>query len=242
MNPALEQNLTYLKLNFIRENFDKLLEQALQNKSDKALFLEQLIQAEVEEKQERATERRIKSARIPVHKELEDFQFTHPEKIDSERLRYLFQMDFVKQKKNIVFCGNVGLGKTHLASGLALKACRLGHSVRFASAVEIINDLDAARRQDRLARQIKKYSKVELLVIDELGYMPVDKIGCDLLFQIISARYETGSTIITTNRVYKDWPIIFNNDAIVTSAILDRVLHHAETIIIQGKSYRMKDK
>lgn len=242
MNPALEQNLTYLKLNFIRENFDKLLEQALQNKSDKALFLEQLIQAEVEEKQDRATERRIKSARIPVHKELEDFQFTHPEKIDSERLRYLFQMDFVKQKKNIVFCGNVGLGKTHLASGLALKACRLGHSVRFASAVEIINDLDAARRQDRLARQIKKYSKVELLVIDELGYMPVDKIGCDLLFQVISARYETGSTIITTNRVYKDWPIIFNNDAIVTSAILDRVLHHAETIIIQGKSYRMKDK
>ena len=241
MNSKLDENLRYLQLKFIRENFDTLIQQAHENKLDKADFFEQLMQAEADEKAQRSIERRIKAARIPVAKHLDDFNFAHPKSIDTERVRYLFRMDFLRQKANVILCGTVGLGKTHIASALALKACQEGFSVRFASAVQIINELDIAKRQDRLPRQLRQFSKVDLLVIDELGYMPVDKIACDLLFQVISARYETGSTIITTNRAYKDWPIIFNNDSIVTSAILDRLLHHAQTIVIEGKSYRMRD-
>ena len=241
MTTQLQQNLSYLKLNFIQQNFDALFEQAMSQKLDKLPFLELLIQSEVDDKEQLAIQRRIRQARIPVHKTIEDFHFSHPAKIEAEQVRHLFQMNFIEQKKNVIFCGTVGLGKTHLASALALKACREGYKVRFASAVDIINQLDATKRQDRLVTQLRQYTKVDLLVIDELGYMPVDKIGCDLLFQVISARYETGSTIITTNRAYKDWPIIFNNDSVVTSAILDRLLHHAQTIIIEGQSYRMKD-
>jgi DNA replication protein DnaC len=241
MNPQLETNLRSLRLNFIHQNFDALMQQALDNKLDKLDFLEFLIQAEADEKTQRAIDRRIKAARIPVQKRLEDFNFAHPQKIDSDRVRYLFRMDFLRQNKNVILCGNVGLGKTHLASALALKACQEGFTALFSSAVQIVNELDIARRQDRLVRQLRKFSKVDLLVIDELGYMPIDKIGCDLLFQVISARYETGSTVITTNRAYKDWPIIFNNDSVVTSAVLDRLLHHAETIVVEGPSYRMKD-
>ena len=129
-----------------------------------------------------------------------------------------------------------------MASALAVHGCQSGYNVLFTSAVDIINQLSEAQKKNCFTRTLRKYIKVALLVIDELGYMPIDKAGCDVLFQVISARYEKASTIITTNRAYKNWPVIFNNDAVVTSAILDRVLHHSETIIIEGKSYRMADR
>jgi DNA replication protein DnaC len=136
----------------------------------------------------------------------------------------------------------VGLGKTHLASALGYAACLKGHSVLFASAIDVINTLSAAQASGFLKRELKKYIKPSVLILDELGYLPIDKVGADLLFQVISLRYEQGAMIITSNRAFKDWPEIFNNDATLTSAILDRLLHHAETVLIQGKSYRMKDK
>ena len=165
----------------------------------------------------------------------------YPEKIDQEAVRYLFRLHFLENSKNIIFCGGVGLGKTHLASALALEACKRSYSTLFVSAVEIINTLKEAQKNGRFSRALRRFINVKLLVIDELGYMPIDKNGCDLLFQVISGRYEKGSTIFTTNRTYKDWSIIFNIDAVVTSAILDRVLHHSETIKIEGPSYRMSD-
>ena len=124
---------------------------------------------------------------------------------------------------------------------MGLAACHQHHSVLFASAIEAINTLAGAQASGRLKHELRRYVRPKVLILDELGYLPIDKTGADLLFQIISQRYERGSTIITTNRVYKKWPEIFNNDSTLTAAVLDRLLHHAETITIEGKSFRMKD-
>jgi DNA replication protein DnaC len=149
---------------------------------------------------------------------------------------------FIANKANGILLGGVGLGKTHLATALGYVACLRGHSVLFATAVDVINTLSAAQAAGQLKVGLNKYLKPAVLILDELGYLPIDKHGADLLFQVISCRYEKGSIVITSNRAYKEWPKIFNNDATLTSAILDRLLHHADTIVIEGKSYRMKDK
>ena len=141
-----------------------------------------------------------------------------------------------------MFLGSVGLGKTHLSTALAYTACLQGYSVLFATAVDIINTLSAAQASGQLKTAMKKYLTPQVLVLDELGYLPIDKQGADLLFQIISQRYEQGSIILTTNKVFKKWPEIFNNDSSITSAVLDRLLHHAETVVIEGTSYRMKEQ
>ena len=134
------------------------------------------------------------------------------------------------------------MGKTHLATALGRHACEQGHTVLFTTAVDIVNTLAAAQAAQRLRAELRRYTRPEVLVVDELGYLPIDKLGADLLFQVFSQRYENGSTVLTTNKTYKHWPEIFNNDAALTSAVLDRVLHHAETIIIDGSSYRMKER
>jgi DNA replication protein DnaC len=158
------------------------------------------------------------------------------------QVQNLFRLQFLAEKGNVIFLGNVGLGKTHLATALGYAACLQGLSVRFTTAVAVINDLAAAQRAKRLKQALDGYRKPALLILDELGYLPIDKTGADALFQIISQRYEQGSTIVTSNRAYKHWAEIFNNDATLTSALLDRLLHHAETVLIEGRSYRMKDR
>ena len=142
----------------------------------------------------------------------------------------------------MIFLGGVWLGKTHLATAIGYAACLKGVSVLFTTAIDVVNSLSAAQAAGRLQMELKRYLKPELLILDELGYLPIDKHGADLLFQIISHRYEQGSLLITSNRAFIDWPTIFNNDSTLTSAILDRLLHHAEVILIEGKSYRMKDQ
>jgi len=146
----------------------------------------------------------------------------------------------MEDHSNVILLGTVGLGKTHLATALGYTACLAGKSVLFATAVDTINTLAAAQAASRLKVELKKYLAPSLLILDELGYLPIDKHGADLLFQVISMRYERGSTVITSNRAFKKWPEIFNNDSTLTSAILDRLLHHAETCVIEGPSYRMK--
>ncbi|MFQ5632449.1 MAG: IS21-like element helper ATPase IstB, partial [bacterium] len=177
-----------------------------------------------------------------VIKTLEQFNWTWPKKINQLQVQNLFRLKWLEDQENVIFLGGVGLGKTHLSTALAYAACLKGHSVLFATAVDIINTLSAAQRTGRLKLELKKYLKPSLLVIDELGYLPLDKIGADLLFQIISHRYENGSIVLTTNRAFKHWPEIFNNDSTITSAVLDRLLHHAQTIVIEGQSFRMKDQ
>jgi DNA replication protein DnaC len=153
-----------------------------------------------------------------------------------------FRLAFIQDKANLIFLGGVGLGKTHLATALGSAACLQGYSVLFASAMDVINTLAAAKSAGRLKAELKKYTRPALLILDELGSLPIDKTGADLLFQVIRLRYEQGALILPSNRAFKEWPTIFNQDSTLTSAVLDRLLHHADTIIIEGKSFRMKDQ
>jgi len=134
------------------------------------------------------------------------------------------------------------IGKTHLATALGYAACQHGHSVLFANAIDVINTLSAAQTKGALKAELKRYLSPAVLVRDEVGYLPIDQRGADLLFQVISQRYERGSIILTSNKAFKQWPAIFNGDSTITSAVLDRLLHHAETVLIEGSSYRMKDR
>ena len=238
----LRRQLELLKLPFILEHFEELARQAGTEQWSHVEFLARLIEGEAALRQDRARQRRIRQARFPVLKTLEQFDFTWPAKINRPAIQNLFRLKFIEDKANAILIGGVGLGKTHLAIALGWAACQAGPRVRFATAIDIINNLSAAQNAGRLAKELKAYTRPELLIIDELGYLPIDKRGADLLFQIMSQRYERGSIVLPTNKVYKHWPSMFNNDSTLTSAILDRVLHHAETIILEGKSYRMKDR
>ncbi len=238
----LRRQLQLLKLPFILEHFEELANKAGAEQWSHVAFLARLIEGEAVLRQDRARQRRIKQARFPVLKTLPQFDFTWPAKINRPTVQNLFRLKFIENKSNAILIGGVGLGKTHIAIALGLAACDAGPRVRFATAIDIINSLSAAQKAGRLDKELRQYTRPELLIIDEVGYLPIDKRGADLLFQIISQRYERGSIVLTTNKVYKHWPSIFNNDSTLTSAILDRVLHHAETIIIEGKSYRMKDR
>jgi len=241
-NDELREQLAYLKLPFLQKHFQQMAREAAEKQSSHLDFLGRLLEGEVAQRQQRGTQRRIKDARFPVIKTLEQFDFTWPTKINRLQVQNLFRLKFIEDKANTIFLGGVGLGKTHLCIALGYAACLAGYRVLFSTAIDIINNLSAAQNTGRFVQELKKYLKPELLLIDELGYLPIDKRGADLLFQIISQRYERGAIALTANKVFKQWPSIFNNDSTLTSAILDRLLHHSETIVIGGKSYRMKDR
>jgi len=240
-NGKLGDFLSYLNLPYIAQNHEQTADLAAKEQWTYSKYLYALIEAETIQRQDRATKRRVSQARFPVLKTMDEFVWSWPKKVNRLQIQGLFQLNFINNKANVIFLGGVGLGKTHLATALAYHACLQGASVLFATAIDVINSLAAAQQAGRFQQELKKYLKPALLVLDELGYLPIDKVGADLLFQVISHRYERGSMLISTNRAFKDWPEIFNNDATLTSAILDRLLHHAETVIIEGKSYRMKD-
>lgn len=234
--------LETLKLAFPLENLAALNDRAAREGWTHQGYLDRLLEGECQRREANAIARRVKAARFPLRKELDGFNWSWPKKINRVQIQNLFRMAFLEDHTNVVFIGGVGMGKTHLATALGHRACETGHSVLFTTAVDIVNSLAAAQAAQRLRKALRRYTRPALLVVDELGYLPVDKLGADLLFQVFSKRYEQGSTVITTNRTYKHWPGIFNNDATLTSAVLDRVLHHAETILIEGSSYRMKDR
>jgi DNA replication protein DnaC len=236
----LEEQLDRLHLSHIKSRYQDLATTAAQKQISHLEYLAELIEGEATLRENRAIERRIKKARFPVLKTMEDFEWTWPKKINRPQIQNLFRLAFIADNTNIVFISTVGLGKTHCAIALGHTACIGGHSVLFTTAVDIINTLAAAQSAGRLKREIARYLKPNLLVIDELGYLPIDKLGADLLFQIISQRYERAPMVITTNRAYKHWSQIFNNDSTLTSAILDRILHHVDTVVIEGKSFRTK--
>ncbi len=238
----LHRQLGYLNLTFMQQHVEELARQAADKQWSHVDFLSRLVEGEAALRQDHARVRRIRDARFPVLKTLDQFDFTWPTKINRLAVQNLFRLKFIEDKANSIIIGGVGLGKSHLGIALGYAACQAGFRVRFTTAIDIVNTLLAAEKAGRLVQEMKKYTRPQLLLVDELGYLPIDKRGADMLFQVISQRYERGSIVLTTNKAFKHWPTIFNNDSTLTSAILDRILHHAETLVIEGKSYRMKDR
>jgi len=241
MKPKTKETLETLKLNWLVDHWDEELERITKRKLGTEEALEHLLQQEALQKQDKLVERRIREAKFPVQKALGNFDWTWPKTIDKSLIEYQFNLKFLKNATNLIMIGSVGVGKTHLASALGRTACEAGKRVRFITAVELVNELIKANQRGNLAYGLRKYSNIELLVLDELGYLPIQQEGAELLFQVLSRRYERCSTVITTNKAYKDWAQTFNGDAGITSAVLDRLLHRSETIVIKGKSYRMRD-
>ena len=205
-------------------------------------YLDALAEGELAERMERRIARRIKEAKIPVQRSLATFNWSHPTKISRQQVEMLMRLDFLKEHANVVFLGPCGVGKSFLASCLVEKACRQGVAALFVQAVDIVNALLVAQTAGRLPQAMRKYVSPALICVDELGYLPLGKDGCNLLFQVFSKRYEQKSTIITTNKPFKNWGEIFNDGSTAASAIIDRIVHHCEVVKIEGTSYRMKDK
>lgn len=238
--PPRRSQLDYLKLSYFAEQDEALAQEAAEKRWTHLGYLERLVEGEYLRRQARAVERRVQAAHFPKIKLVEDFDWSWPT-INELKVKHLFRLGFIETKTNVVFLGPAGTGKTHLASAIAYHACQRGHSVLFTTAIDIVNHLIDAQAAHRLKPELKKYLSPALVVIDELGFLPLDKAGADLLFQVISHRYECGSLIITTNKAFKSWPETFNNDATIASALLDRLLHRSEAVVIKGRSYRMKD-
>ncbi|MSU65378.1 MAG: ATP-binding protein [Opitutus sp.] len=239
--PPRRSQLDYLKLGYFAEQDEALAQEAAEKRWTHLGYLERLIEGEYLRRQARAVERRVQAAHFPKIKLVEDFDWSWPT-INELKIKHLFRLGFIATKTNVVSLGPAGAGKTHLASAIAYHAYHAyqrGHSVLFTTAIDIVNHLIDAQAAHRLKPELKKYLSPALVVIDELGFLPLDKAGADLLFQVISHRYESGSLIITTNKAFKSWPETFNNDATIASALLDRLLHRSEAVVIKGRSYRM---
>ena len=238
----LHQQLDSLKLPAIKAHYNELAQSAAQQSWSHVEYLSRLVDAQYQQHLQQTVQRRLRAARFPVLKTLEQFQWDWPKKINRLQVQNLFRLEFLSQNANAIFLGTVGLGKSHLATALGYAACLECHTVLFANAIDAINHLSAAQKKNALKSELRKYLRPELLILDEIGYLPIDQHGADLLFQVISQRYERGSIVLTTNKPFKQWASIFNNDATLASAVLDRLLHHAETVVVEGTSYRMKDQ
>ena len=235
----LIENLEKLDLIKIKSELPEYLDKHKKDSTSIIKCLKELTEKEIEDKNERISENLIRTAAFPYRKTLEDFDFNFNESIDKDYIMDLATMRFIEDNKNILFVGNPGVGKTHLAVALGIKATQSRYSVYFTTCHQLITKLNKAHKENRLDKQLQHFSQYKLLIIDEIGYLPIDQQGVNLFFQLISKRYENKSTIITTNMPFSSWGKIFN-DNIIANAILDRLLHHAYVVKIVGESYRTK--
>jgi len=241
-NSQLDRDLADLKLLEIAKSYREVLDEAARKGSSPLEVLRTLIGIEATARKQRALERRIRQAHLPKRKTLAEYDFTFPKRIPKAAILRLFDCDFIGRHGCAVFIGPTGTGKTHLLNALGYTACECEHSVRYTRVVEMINHLTSAQINGTLGKTLKIYTRPALLLLDELGYLPIDKRGADLLFQVVAARYETGSIVLTTNRAFRDWGTTFDVDNTLATALIDRLMHHGEAIVIQGKSFRMRDK
>jgi DNA replication protein DnaC len=241
-NSQLDRDLAALRLLEIAKTYREVLDEAARKGSSPLEVLRILIGIEATARQQRAWARRIREARLPKLKTLAGYDFTAPKSAPKAAILRLFDCDFVDANGCAVIVGPTGTGKTHLLTALGYVACEKGYSVRYARVVDLINHLTAAQINGTLGKVLGAYVRPSLLLLDELGYLPIDKRGADLLFQVVAARYESGSIVLTTNRAFKDWGTVLDVDNTLATAMIDRLMHHGEAIVIQGKSYRMRDK
>lgn len=245
MNPTqlerLQEHLERLRLFKSKERIEALVQHASAEELSYTDFLDQLLTEEVASKTAKNTAMRTNLARFPFVKSLDAFDFGYQPSIDRKQLQTLASCHFIEHGENIVVLGPPGVGKTHLAVGLGLKAIESGYRVLFCTAAIMIGSLTKALAENRLEERLKFYTVPRLLIIDEIGYLPIDRQGANLFFQLISRRYEKNPMILTSNQSFGAWAEVFG-DRVIATAILDRVLHHAITINIRGNSYRLKDK
>jgi DNA replication protein DnaC len=242
LHELLVQQLNELKLTQIAQMYREVLDEAARKNNSPLEVLSALIAAEITARRQRALERRIRQAKLPKPKTLAEYKLEFPKRIPKQKVLRLFDCQFVEQRQCAILIGPTGVGKTHLLTALAYTACEKGLSVRFTRVIDMINTLTTAQMNGTLERALKHYVHPSLLLLDELGYLPIDKRGADLMFQVVAARYESGSIVITTNRPFRDWGKIFDVDNTLATAMIDRLMHHGEAIVIQGDSYRTKDQ
>ena len=242
LQARLDRDLADLKLPEIAKSYREVLDEAARKGSSFLEVLAILIGLEQAAREQRALERRLREARLPKQKTLAEYDFKFPKRIPKAAILRLFDCDFIEQHGCAVLIGPTGTGKSHLLTALGYTAVERGHSVRHTRVVDMINHLTAAQLNGSLGKTLRSYVRPSLLLLDELGYLPIDKRGADLLFQVVAARYELGSIVITTNRPFREWGKLFDVDNTLATALIDRLMHHGEGIVIQGDSYRMRDK
>ena len=235
-----DQYLKTLSLHRIRDSYRQEAENAAKTNIGYQDYLQRLLEIEVLNKIERSINRKMQIAGFPKVKRLEEFDFSYQPQINEKLIRELASLSFLEEAKNVLFVGAPGVGKTHLATALGVKAVQARKRVSFFTAEQLTMLLASAEVSGNLNKTLSNLSRVDLIIIDELGYLALTKQTAKLFFQLISKRYESGSIIITTNKPFEEWGEVFNDD-IVAAAVLDRLLHHSYPFLINGKSFRLKD-
>jgi DNA replication protein DnaC len=242
LQARLERDLAELKLPEIARSYREVLDEAARKGNSMLEVLATLIGLEQAARQQRALQRRLHEARLPKPKTVAEYDFHFPKRLPKAAILRLFDCDFIPRHGCAVLIGPTGTGKSHLLTALGYTAAERGYAVRHTRVVDMINHLTTAQINGLLGKALKTYVRPSLLLLDELGYLPIDKRGADLLFQVVAARYESGSIVLTTNRPFREWGALFDVDNTLATALIDRLMHHGEAIVIQGDSYRMRDK
>lgn len=235
--PFLDENLRALRLPTVLQNYKRLA----QGDAARVKYLGELASLEVTKRQENGVRARILAAKFPVIKTIESFDFSLQPELPKRKLSEFLEGKFIEDKRNVIFIGPTGVGKTHLLSAIGVTACTNGYRVLFTTAAELLMSLIAAKREDRLKQRLSALDRYNLLIIDELGYIPFEREATDLLFQVISNRYERGSVGITTNLAFPDWTQVFPDEA-AASAVVDRLVHHAVIFELTGESHRLRSR